>query len=483
VNGEERRAAVVVIHGIGEQNPFETLDAFARGLGAELDVRAEQLEHRLIWRGGRADSAVRVPLKGPLGRAAVTALDLYEYYWAGEAERRITLRAVLAWIARTSVSPLWHWSQQPALLFREAGALRRKLWIFVREVLRAVMLVVIAALILSAFVYAAASAGRVADAGRSLWAGFRNMQHPVWGLVFFLLAAFALLILNGGRKLLGQIGRSQAWVDPGTSRWWAAASFTGATVLALLAALLYWWFGLDLPGVLDAGWNAIRPGPVLLPLIAAGFTLVARRILIKFLGDVALYVTADEKSSFFRTRELILSGATRQLRTLLQDRSYSAVYLAGHSLGSVIAYDTVNRLAREVRSDSEGAAGKLEQEELDRLYGLLTFGSPLDKVYYFFRTLVGERQVVRAQLLSSLHGFHQQASGRDYGHFRFRPYRIPEPGDFRWLNVYAPADPVSGFLDFYRVSTQVRRPYWNPLGAHLQYWNDPLFYREVAAWL
>jgi hypothetical protein len=390
---------------------------------------------------------------------------------------------VLAWIARTSVSPLWRWSQQPALLFREAGATRRRLWIFVREVLRAVMLVVIAALILSAFVYAAASAGQVADAGRSLWAGFRNMRHPVWGLVFLLLAAFALLILNGGRKLLGHIGKSQAWVDPGTSRWWAAASFAGATALALIAAIVYWWFGLDLPGVLDAGWSAIRPTPVLLPLVAAAFTLVARRILIKFLGDVALYVTADEKSGFYRTRELILSGATRQLRTLLQDRNYSAVYLVGHSLGSVIAYDTVNRLAREVRSDSDGVAGKLGPEEFDRLYGLLTFGSPLDKVHYFFRTAVGERQVIRAQLLSSLHGFHQQASGRDYGPFRFRRYGIPEPRDFRWLNVYAAADPVSGFLDFYRVTTQVRRRYWNPLGAHLQYWNDPLFYREVVAWL
>lgn len=476
------RAAILIIHGIGEQNPFETLDSFARGLAGEMGVQAGQLEHRLIWRENRADSAVRLPLAQARGRAAATALDLYEHYWAGQVEGRIGLRAVLGWIARTSVTPLWHWAQQPALLFREAGATPRRLWIFVRELLRAAVLVVIAGSIVSAFVYAASAAGQVAQAGRSLWAAFRGMGHPVWGLVFVGLVTCALLILNGGRRLLTQIGRSQAWVDPQTSRWWAVASVVGAAVLLVAAAAVYWWWRLDLPGVIRAVWNGIRPGPVLLPLIAAAFALPARSILIKYVGDIALYVTADEKSSFFRTRAKILEGSAGRLRALLQNPDYAAVYLVGHSLGSVIAYDTVNRLAREVRAQP-AAPGKLTQTEFDKLYGLLTFGSPLDKVYYFFRTVVGERQVVRAQLLASLHGFHGRASGRDYGAFRFRQYQIPEPRDFRWLNVFAPGDVVSGYLDFYTVNSQRRRPYWNPLSAHLEYWSDPAFYRDVADWL
>ncbi len=482
VSGPARRAAILVIHGIGEQNPFETLDAFARGLAGELGVHAGQLEHRLVWRGGWAESAVRLPTAQPRGRAGATGFDLYEHYWAGQVEGRIGLRAVLAWIARTSLSPLWHWSQQPAILFREAGATRRRFWIFLREVLRAVALVMVAALIVLAFVYAASAVGQVADAGRALWASFRGMRHPVWGLVFLGLLGFAAMILNGGRQLLRHIGRSQAWVDPQTSRWWAAASFAGALALALGAALVYWWLGLDLPGVVRALWSVIRPAPVLLPLLAAGFALVARRVLITYIGDITLYVSADEKSSFYRTRAEILERSTQQARALLQDPGYAAVYLAGHSLGSVIAYDTINRLVRDVRAQP-AAQGKLTRGELDKLYGLLTFGSPLDKVYYFFRTAVGDRQVIRAQLLASLHGFHQRASGRDYGDFRFRRYEIPEPKDFRWLNQYAPGDVVSGHLDFYDVTTQRRRSYWNPLGAHLAYWNDPEFYRDVVEWL
>jgi hypothetical protein len=477
------RAAILVVHGIGEQNPYETLDAFARGLAREVGVQAGLLEHRVFWRDGQVHSALRLPLPRPTGRAQATTLDLYEHYWAGQVERKIGLRQVLAWIARTSIRPLWHWGQQPALLFKEQGALRHRLWIFTREVLRAVLLVAVAGSILSAFLYAAGSAQDVANAGRAAWAAIRAIEHPVWGLVFFALLLFAALIAAGGISLLRQLGRPQAWVNPETSRWWAAASFAGAAALVLLALGVYWWVGLDLPATLAALRVVLRPRAVWLPLLAAGFTLVLRRILITYVGDIALYVTADEKSGFFRTREVVLSGATRRLRALLDDPDYEAVYLAGHSLGSVIAYDAINRLAREVRAQGAEGEEKLDQRHFDKLKGLLTFGSPLDKVYYFFRTAVKQDQVIRAQLLSSLHGFRQVASGRDYGDFRFREYRIPEPNDFHWLNVYAPLDPVSGHLDFYRVTVQHSRRYGNPLGAHLQYWNDPGFFRDVAAWL
>jgi len=38
--------------------------------------------------------------------------------------------------------------------------------------------------------------------------------------------------------------------------------------------------------------------------------------------------------------------------------------------------------------------------QLQKLRGLLTFGSPLDKIYYFFREHVKEDQAIRAQILS-----------------------------------------------------------------------------------
>lgn len=100
------RAAILVIHGIGEQRPFEALDAFVRGVSAQLDVQPGQLEHRLIRRGQGTESAVRIPLRQPLPRSGAQVLDVYEYYWADKMEGRIGLWPVLSWLARTALTPL-----------------------------------------------------------------------------------------------------------------------------------------------------------------------------------------------------------------------------------------------------------------------------------------------------------------------------------------------------------------------------------------
>lgn len=499
MNGVSRRAAILVVHGIGEQLPFQALDAFARGLARKLDVQPKQMEHRLIRRAERTESAVRLSLAQPLLRSQARVVDLFEYYWAGKVQGRIGLWPVLRWLARTSLTPLTSWGQQPAMLFLEAGTevtpqavRRRRLGIFLREMARAVVLVVIAALIVLPFAYAAGNQAEVLDAARSLWRSLVDIRQPVAGIAWFSLLVFALLVLRGGVQLLRRRKLPQAWLAAATARWWAAASLVAAGALLAVAVGIYWWFGLDAPALLIQVWAAVGRPAVLWPVLATAVALVARRVLIKFVGDIALYVTADERSSFFRTRAEILEGATRQLRALLQDDEYSAVYVAGHSLGSVIGYDAINRLARELRATSAAPAPAspapppppaLSSSQFDKLYGLVTFGSPLDKVYYFFRTVVAPEEAVRAQLLASLHGFHQRASGRDYGRFRFATYEIPEPRQFQWLNVYSRADLVSGWLDFYRVTAQRARPYHNPITAHVRYWEDAGFYQDVAAWL
>ncbi|HLB37310.1 MAG TPA: hypothetical protein VJL31_12125 [Gemmatimonadales bacterium] len=490
------RAAILVIHGIGEQLPFQALDAFARGLATRLEVQSKQLEHRLVRRGGRTDSAVRIPLREPLPRAGARVLDVHEHYWAGSVQGRIGLWPVLKWLARTSLTPLTAWAEQPAVLFLEAGPdadlvafSRRRLGIFVREVARALVLVLVAALIVLPFAYAAGNQAEVLRAVRSLGSTLSELGHPVAGIICLTLAGFAVLVLRGGLRLLRRRAHPQAWLDAATARWWAGASVAAGGALLTMAAVIYWWFGLDAPTWLALIWADIGSTPVLLPVLATLIALGARSVLIKFVGDIALYVTADERSGFFRTRQEILKDASEHLRALLEDDDYSAVYVAGHSLGSVIGYDSINRLARELRATpaaapaASAAAPALSQAAFDKLYGLLTFGSPLDKVYYFFRTMVRAEEAVRAQVLNSIHGFHQRASGRDYGRFRFARYEIPEPAHFQWLNVYSRADLVSGWLDFYHVTRQRVRPYSNLITAHVRYWEDPAFYGEVAAWL
>jgi hypothetical protein len=62
---KHRRAALLVFHGIGEQNPYQPLDAFVRGLRSVLQLKAGSLEHVLLWRDDKAVTAVRLKLDLP----------------------------------------------------------------------------------------------------------------------------------------------------------------------------------------------------------------------------------------------------------------------------------------------------------------------------------------------------------------------------------------------------------------------------------
>lgn len=254
-------------------------------------------------------------------------------------------------------------------------------------------------------------------------------------------------------------------------------------------------------------------------LIALG--LLLKRVFVDYLADVALYTTADENTVFFKTRSAILEEATTKLRVLLQDRSYARVAVAGHSLGSVIGYDAINRLRVEAEisggagavawalpswlgkvlrdaapAPSDQVAGPVETqpqavarggpaiaasitpEEFGKLRTFITFGSPLNKVLYFFRSKLKPYETVRAHILNELHGLRRLptllTSDPD-----IRDPTPPLADRLYWLNVYSPMDPVSARLVYYRDVHEVRR--WFPIfgKCHVDYWHDKKFYREV----
>lgn len=473
------RIAALIIHGIGEQNPYEALDAFGRGLAGYFRVQKGQLEHRLAHRDGVAHSMVRMPLSARAD-APADDLDLYELYWAPMVQGRISVRQVLAWIIRTSFTPLRAIAQQWEVLSQESDARRRQGWMVVREILRTAGLLALALLIAAPFVIAALERRALTDAGKAVLGVLAHIEHPLALIVWVVLVVFALSILWGLRRALPRRGERLDIEEESerTWRWWWA-------VAALLLLGLAWLLALRRElGVLAVVAEIVGAlwGPPLVTVATATLALILTRPLVKYLGDVTLYVTADENSAFFRTRAEILKASSDRLRMLLTDDGYRAVYVAGHSLGSVIAYDTINRLIREVIA--EPAGGKLTLDQLRRLRGLLTFGSPLDKVNYFFRIEVDRNQAIRAQALSLLHGFRKKSSGRSYGNLTFATPKFDDLPEFRWLNVYSRSDFVSGRLDFYRVDRQEHRGYWNPLTAHLAYWNDPKFYGLAALhWL
>ncbi|HEY6050046.1 MAG TPA: hypothetical protein VIZ58_02285, partial [Thermoanaerobaculia bacterium] len=144
---------------------------------------------------------------------------------------------------------------------------------------------------------------------------------------------------------------------------------------------------------------------------------------------------------------------------------YAGCVLVGHSLGSVIAYDTLNRLILD--DEAAGAGAGLDAVARTPLF--LTFGSPLDKTAFVFGIQGKNTSEGREALAASVQPMICE--------YRLRPRR--------WVNVHSPWDLVSGTLDLYdsadasesrRVENVADREATTLLAAHLEYWHDPLIF-------
>lgn len=499
------KTAILVIHGIGQQDPYETLDQFARGLvdhfqvPQALPLGQPLLEPLLINHEGWNEVAVRLTLRDGSTRLGYQTLDLYEFYWAPYTEGKISYLQTLNWLRRTVLTPLRYLASAYALFDRPdrqggSGAA------FLREVVRILFLFLPVAALTYLVGYVITKADRIQPTLSSVAEIWR--KHGFWhqsGLVA--LAGVAILVVTMIRTIgklraeerLSRRVRVRSLSEEAIRRWMRYALVTLALSTAASAFLAAWlWSDLLLYWDRIVRWHSV----LALALVVLGQGL--RKILVGYVGDIAVYVNADAKAASYEARSKILKEAREAvLRLLRSQEGYERIVLMGHSLGSVIAYDLLNRLLDEVRAPyGTGPQGKLagglEAKELERIRGLVTFGSPLDKIYYFFRTEVPAQQAIRAQILSFMHGFRRAPSGRTYGNYRFPGYQIPDPSpDFTWINLWAAADPVSGHLDFYEVAGprssnpaanqfELRYPLWRWGRAHVMYWSDPGFYALVA---
>lgn len=513
----ERRAAAVVFHGMGQQQRYSTLDSVARGLARAVGRSAHPppgasdaddpgadgedlgLAHEFVTLAGEDHVAVGVELSEPLPSSESTRLDVFELYWAPLAQRRVRLAAVVRWLARTSLTPLRAWATNPDLGPPGERVGRTQVGLLLRELRRALFLPVLLVVLLSPLVAAVGFRGRLAAVGRQLGDGllsrFTALSTGVDLVLPILLGLVALwLVAVALRLMVRQVG-----AEPVEEPTFVPRILVSLVIAALAGGAAV---AIELNGELHAAdylsevWTAVGGQWRWAVLGGIGAVVLVASLLSTFLvsalGDVALYVTSDENSELYATRAAILEDAVTLVRAILRSPDYAEVVLIGHSLGSVVAYDTVNQLQRLVPSRAGGgvsrrrrpaSANTLSRECYDKLSGLVTFGSPLDKVDYFFRTRVGDREAIRAQLLASLHGFRREATNRNYGPFRLDRYAIPEPTAFWWLNVWARADPVSGHLDRYRLHErdQIHLDYsgWRYGVAHTAYWDDPRLYEVI----
>ena len=423
----KQKTAILVIHGIGSQYPFSTMDQFARSLiNSFEDTGLSDLivEHCVAKReenDGECwnDNYIRVINKG-----SECPIDIYEYYWAHHTEEKMKLKDIQRWVIQTVKGAEKFYKQNEDLaikcndksaFFTEKGVLKTNKY--------------------RAFLIGVAG---VIPVYRGLWLGVAALVSKI--------------------PLMGALGEK----------------------------------------MIDAMNSKISSS------------------LSNVIGDIAIYNSIDPKSSFYQIRKEILDGAVNAVKYLLElqgsnrpgvkntnSLSYSRVILAGHSLGSQIAFDAINRLTQMISTgemtgvDSAGgyistegsiarvgAGGKRLENVSDQLCGLVTFGSPLDKIAFFLRQQVTGKQYLRLQIVQNYHSFKQKEwIGLLASDVKYRlesPYkRIFD--DIRWYNYHDAGDPISGRLDYYKKVRNIRCSYkkkWRGV-THGNYWTDKKMFREI----
>lgn len=190
-----------------------------------------------------------------------------------------------------------------------------------------------------------------------------------------------------------------------------------------------------------------------------------------FMQDTVIYTSSDVRSQNYAIRQQILNGAVEEIKLLL-NHTDCQIILAGHSLGSVIAYDALNRINLDMN-----VYGGLDPKLSARIKGLVTFGSPLDKIYFLFREPTSRERYVQRKVLSHFHGYKSLEKDDD------QPVRISSPikpllDDSAWLNFYHLKDLVSGHLDAYRVTDNIECKHEKDY--HGGYWGSEDMHSAIA---
>ena len=554
VDAARKRIAIFVAHGMGQQIPFETLDAIAESLRAHdesLTGHREKPTSKSVRAGDQWLQRVELNLKS--GADQIEA-HVYEGYWAPLTEGRITLRQVMSFLTGAASNGMkiarktfkrWLMGEYHAF----PTPIRILLYLLVA-------LATVGALIaLNSTIVAVATTrtlfsqtpwwltdGLFADLtttfnavvttmvvfGASLGIAhfIRRLRVPVtarkiWGwvtaLAFFL--TLLVIILAGVSVLCllfahirGSVAPEEElwrrfpfkrWIDPFNARFDMAALWL-ALILAVFT-LLSWtkaiggrlihdlgetrgrWLTLSVfvafallvatTGFLVYRFYDAFSGPaqfvasthgIAWPLlvIASGFI---RGVLVQFVGDVAIYVMPYKLDAFNDLRKEIKDVVYKVAHAVyaLKDKSgqlvYDRVIVLGHSLGSVIAYDGLNRLILE---DGAAAADQVLRV-VDRTPLFLTFGSPLDKTAFIFGAQGHGTTEARESLAASVQPLIQS--------YEYRPKS--------WINIYSPWDIISGYLDLYDLPGATNSKKVNNLNdpeattllmAHTEYWNNPL---------
>ena len=386
----DKPTAILVIHGMGEQTPLETLDAFATTMLPVMETKANgalEKHHRLLSRKTWNENYISV---FPQGQRA-PSIDIYEYYWAYEAERQINAGEILDWLIKVGdLARKYYQENSQFAEYHEEKEEKQK-------------------------------------EERKREKGKREKG-----------------------KRVEHFGRKSLFSREKTFKKYWYLQYSG-------------WFFRAISIFLNSidfiiGRSPAKPFKGLVSIFGR---LIGDEIAKSF-GDVVLYTTTDQKSRYYAVRRKILDGAVEKVRSLftqVEPVEYENIIIVGHSLGSVVAYDTINRINHELnvgtmKSEDTNRKNVSSEDFAVKLKGLVTFGSPLDKIAFFLRDRAGKHQPIKEQIQDNFHSFRAKdwhPKDELYKSMKLENDIKRYLDDIVWLNFFEPNDPIAGHLDFYLV--------------------------------
>ena len=470
-----RTVAVIAVHGMGQQLHFETIqdvvDGLLRAETAAGHAAPEQVGRLVQWeekRLARAELALHDRGGRPVG------VHVYEGYWAPLTEGQISLWETTRFLLSSAV----------AGFLRFFDVFRRYLFgrweNFGRHIGVRLLLGILGCFILSLLAFNTAlgtMAGRLLVLDRSPGAAAFLAFTQQIGILLLLVIVLWALLWSSHRVLRSWLApipaRSAAQVPAWIVLSAAVLGTTAVGILGLLEQLapsrewaIVEWQAFLAATRLGAVAAALTSHPIAMALVWAATVWVSfevRYFLLEYVGDVAIYVSANRVDRFARVREQVKAEITSVLRAVYAAEEYEGVILMAHSLGSVIAYDALDALISD-----ELLTGGPGTDVVRRTRLFLTFGSPLDKTAFLFDTKLRRSATTRALLSAAVQPLITDAAFRT----------------FPWENLSSPADVISGKLRFYdgdgcRV-TEISDPHAvTLLWAHEEYWDGPLLFERI----
>jgi len=460
----KRKVALFVAHGMGQQVPFETMDCVAAGLmriarKGGKPAAAIRAETCLI--GGQKLQRIELDLKDEHDQPL--EVHVYEGYWAPATEGQVRIMDVISFLLRGGFNGMRNaWKDFHRWMFGGAVNFGKqpRTGVFLTLASAAVISLIVANFLVTVM-FADRLAARLKDSsGGAIFADekFTALTTLVAGWVIYSVAIGALL-------LLAHRVRGRAWTLPLGVLLWGWVAYTIALGVVPPLALLGW---LDVRAFGFEVFNTYSV-PVWVALLVVSYVL--RELMIQFPGDVAAYISTHTLDRFQDIRTKIKDSVGKVAKAIYSGDEYEGVVWVGHSLGSVVVYDALNALIM----DDELAQQPARAVARTRL--LVTFGSPLDKIAFIFASQWVRATESREALAASF-----QPLILDYERFRGIP----------WVNIWSPADIISGSLDFYDdpaksngrgVRNLVDGRASTPLLAHVEYWDNRLLFEQIYAGL